>query len=73
MADTPGTPGRLATRWAGFGTSIFTEMTELARARGAVNLAQGFPDFHGPEELLRAIARHVETSHHQYEIGRAHV
>ncbi len=69
MADTPGTPGRLATRWAGFGTSIFTEMTELARARGAVNLAQGFPDFHGPEELLRAIARHVETSHHQYAPG----
>lgn len=69
MADTPGTPGTLATRWAGFGTSIFTEMTELARARGAVNLAQGFPDFHGPQALLRAIARHVETSHHQYAPG----
>ncbi|KAB2895664.1 MAG: aminotransferase class I/II-fold pyridoxal phosphate-dependent enzyme [Kofleriaceae bacterium] len=69
MADTSGTPGKLAARWAGFGTSIFTEMTELARARGAVNLAQGFPDFHGPEELLRAIAAHVETSHHQYAPG----
>jgi methionine aminotransferase len=60
---------RLAARWAGFGTSIFTEMTELARARGAVNLAQGFPDFHGPDELLRAIAAHVESSHHQYAPG----
>jgi N-succinyldiaminopimelate aminotransferase len=63
------TPSRLAARWAGFGTSIFTEMTDLARARGAVNLAQGFPDFHGPDELLRAIAQHVETSHHQYAPG----
>jgi aspartate/methionine/tyrosine aminotransferase len=60
---------RLAARWAGFGTSIFTEMTELARARGAVNLAQGFPDFHGPDELLRAIAAHVQSSHHQYAPG----
>ena len=61
--------GKLAARWVGFGTSIFTEMTELARARGAVNLAQGFPDFLGPPELLRAIAAHVETSHHQYAPG----
>jgi aspartate/methionine/tyrosine aminotransferase len=60
---------KLATRWAGFGTSIFTEMTELARARGAVNLAQGFPDFHGPPELLRTLAAHVASSHHQYAPG----
>ncbi|MCA9676807.1 MAG: aminotransferase class I/II-fold pyridoxal phosphate-dependent enzyme [Myxococcales bacterium] len=58
-----------ATRWAGFGTSIFTEMTDLARKLDAVNLAQGFPDFHGPAELLAAVARHVETSHHQYAPG----
>jgi aspartate/methionine/tyrosine aminotransferase len=69
MSGTYAKPSRLAARWAGFGTSIFTEMTELARARGAVNLAQGFPDFHGPDELLRAIAQHVETSHHQYAPG----
>ncbi len=62
-------PARLATRWTGFGTSIFTEVTDLARRLGAVNLAQGFPDFHGPPELLRAIAAHVETSHHQYAPG----
>jgi aspartate/methionine/tyrosine aminotransferase len=69
MAGTYANRRRLAARWDGFGTSIFTEMTELARARGAVNLAQGFPDFHGPHELLAAIARHVETSHHQYAPG----
>ncbi len=60
---------RLAGRWTGFGTSIFTEMTDLARAHGAVNLAQGFPDFLGPPELLRALADHVATSHHQYAPG----
>jgi methionine aminotransferase len=58
-----------AARWAGFGTSIFTEMTELARRHDAVNLAQGFPDFHGPAELLRAVEAHVRTSHHQYAPG----
>jgi aspartate/methionine/tyrosine aminotransferase len=69
MSEPSANAGRLAARWAGFGTSIFTEMTDLARARGAVNLAQGFPDFLGPDELLRAIASHVETSHHQYAPG----
>jgi N-succinyldiaminopimelate aminotransferase len=58
-----------AARWDGFGTSIFTEVTELARRLGAVNLAQGFPDFHGPAELLRAIEAHLRTSHHQYAQG----
>jgi aspartate/methionine/tyrosine aminotransferase len=60
---------RRAARWDGFGTSIFTEMTELAREHGAVNLAQGFPDFPGPAELLRAVEAHVRTSHHQYAPG----
>lgn len=63
------TDARLAARWAGFGTSIFTAMTELARQHDAVNLAQGFPDFHGPAELLRAVSAHVATSHHQYAPG----
>src|SRR5437868_6415800 len=39
----------LSGKLAGFGTTIFTEMTRLANERGAINLAQGFPDFDGPE------------------------
>src|SRR5713101_4873856 len=39
----------LARRLEGFGTTIFTEMTRLAVEHGAVNLAQGFPDFDGPD------------------------
>jgi N-succinyldiaminopimelate aminotransferase len=39
-----------------FGTSVFTAFTELAEARGAVNLSQGFPDFEPPAALLDAAA-----------------
>lgn len=44
----------LADRFAPFGTTIFTEMTLLANRHGAVNLAQGFPDFDGPEFIKQA-------------------
>ena len=69
QSDDAKTRDRLAQRWASFGTSIFTEMTDLARERRAVNLAQGFPDFRGPARLLDAVADHVRTSHHQYAPG----
>lgn len=57
---------RIAKRWSGFGTSIFTEMTQLANAHKAVNLAQGFPDFPGPSELLSRVSEHLRTCHNQY-------
>jgi N-succinyldiaminopimelate aminotransferase len=37
-------------------TTIFTTMTALAEATGAINLGQGFPDFDGPPALLDAAA-----------------
>ncbi len=49
------------------GISIFTQMTLLAQATGAINLAQGFPDYDPPRALLEALARHALTpGHHQY-------
>ncbi|MDB5271031.1 MAG: aminotransferase [Hymenobacter sp.] len=49
------------------GVSIFTQMTLLAQETGAINLAQGFPDYDPPQELLEALARHARTpGHHQY-------
>ncbi len=49
------------------GVSIFTQMTLLAQETGAINLAQGFPDFDPPRALLEALARHALTpGHHQY-------
>jgi aminotransferase len=43
-------------------------MTRLANAHGAINLAQGFPDFDPPEELLAALERAVRGPHHQYAV-----
>ena len=49
------------------GVSIFTQMTLLAQETGAINLAQGFPDYDPPRALLEALARHALTpGHHQY-------
>ncbi len=33
-------------------TTIFTELTALAEATGAVNLGQGFPDESGPSAIV---------------------
>ncbi|MFI5078126.1 MAG: aminotransferase, partial [Vicinamibacteria bacterium] len=44
----------LTRRLAGFGTSIFAEMTALARKHDAINLGQGFPNFDGPEFVKQA-------------------
>jgi N-succinyldiaminopimelate aminotransferase len=57
---------RLTRKLAGFGTTIFTEMTRLANEVGAVNLAQGFPDFDGPELVKRAACRAIEAGEGQY-------
>ncbi len=51
---------------AGLGTTIFTEMTQLADAHGAVNLAQGFPDFDGPEFVKEAAADALRRGMAQY-------
>jgi aspartate/methionine/tyrosine aminotransferase len=56
----------LARRVAGFGTTIFTEMSALAVQHGAVNLGQGFPDFPGPEFVKRAAATAIAGDLNQY-------
>jgi methionine transaminase len=48
------------------GTTIFTVMTSLARELGAINLAQGFPDYDPPERLKELLERHVRAGHNQY-------
>lgn len=51
----------------GFGTSIFTEMTQLAHSCNAVNLGQGFPNFDGPDAIkARAAAAISGTIDNQY-------
>ncbi|HEY5645951.1 MAG TPA: aminotransferase, partial [Pseudomonadales bacterium] len=48
------------------GTTIFTVMSELARAEGALNLSQGFPDFDGPPALLDRVSHYLHGGHNQY-------
>jgi aminotransferase len=57
-----------ATRLDAFTESVIRGMTRLANRYGAVNLAQGFPDFNPPEELLVALERAARGPHHQYAI-----
>ena len=47
-------------------TTIFEEMSGLARTLGAVNLGQGFPDFGWPEAVLEKAAEAVRTGSNQY-------
>jgi N-succinyldiaminopimelate aminotransferase len=61
-----------AARLQPFGTSIFTEMTVLANAHGAINLSQGFPDFDGPASILEAAARAMQAGHNQYARSMGH-
>jgi aminotransferase len=43
-------------------------MTRLALQHGAINLAQGFPDFPAPEDLKRAAAGAIDADINQYAI-----
>jgi N-succinyldiaminopimelate aminotransferase len=56
----------IASRLAGFGTTIFTEMSALAERTGAINLGQGFPDEDGPADVLEAAAASMRAGHNQY-------
>ena len=48
------------------GTTIFTVMSSLASERGAINLGQGFPDFHMNEELIGLVSQAMKDGFNQY-------
>ena len=50
-----------ARRVADFGTTIFTEINQLAAQHQAVNLGQGRPDFDGPREIIDAAVRALHS------------
>ncbi len=56
----------VGSRLAPFGTSVFAEMTRLATQHQAINLAQGFPDFDGPEHVKAAAKAAIDAGHAQY-------
>jgi N-succinyldiaminopimelate aminotransferase len=53
-------------RWNQFGTSIFSEMSQKAAKIGAINLAQGFPNFDGPDEIKAAACAAIMSTKNQY-------
>ncbi len=55
-------------RTADFTESVIREMTRLAVRHGAVNLAQGFPDFPAPVDLKQAAIDSINADHNQYPI-----
>ena len=54
------------TVFADLPTSIFEEMSVLARRHQAINLGQGFPDDPGPEDVRRRAAEAVVSGWNQY-------
>jgi methionine aminotransferase len=48
------------------GTTIFTTMSSLALQHNAINLGQGFPDFHMSEELIDLVSEAMRNGNNQY-------
>jgi len=58
----------ISRRVQGFTESVIREMTRVNAEYGGVNLAQGFPNFQPPKELLEAAHRALDGDFHQYAI-----
>ena len=63
--STPRTPD-IVTKLPAVGTTIFTVMSALAAEKNAVNLGQGFPDFHCDPKLLDEVTAAMAAGHNQY-------
>ncbi len=59
---------RVSTKTLAFTESVIREMTRLANRFGAVNLAQGFPDFEAPDIVKEAACAAVRADVNQYAI-----
>jgi aminotransferase len=64
----PAGTARLSAKARQFSESVIREMTRHALAHGAVNLAQGFPDFPCPGEIKEAACRAIRADINQYAI-----
>jgi aspartate/methionine/tyrosine aminotransferase len=59
---------RTARRTHGFTESVIREMTRVATEHGALNLAQGFPDFAAPDLLKDAACAAIRADVNQYAV-----
>ena len=58
----------ISQRVQGFTESVIREMTRVSNLYGAVNLAQGMPNFPPPRELIEAAHAALDGDFHQYAI-----
>src|SRR5260370_9254522 len=61
-------PVDVSTKTRFFTESVIREMTRRALSTGAVNLAQGFPDFPAPAAIKEAAKRAIDEEYNQYAI-----
>ena len=61
-------PERIASRTSVFGESVIREMSRLAALHGAMNLAQGYPDFPAPAFIKQAAIDAINAEINQYAI-----
>jgi len=59
---------RISAKAASFTESVIREMTRIAMAHDAINLAQGFPDFAAPAEIKQAAREAIDRDVNQYAI-----
>ena len=59
---------RTSRRTAVFTESLIREMSRVAARHGAINLAQGFPDWDPPEALVEAGKEAMDAHRHQYAV-----
>ncbi len=58
--------GSIKTKLPKVNTSIFAVMTALANEHGAINLAQGFPDFSVSPKLIELVNKYMQQGMNQY-------
>ncbi len=58
--------GSVTSKLPQHGTTIFTVMSQMAKEEGAINLAQGFPDFHCSPKLMELVNKAMKNHHNQY-------
>src|SRR5438874_9459215 len=70
MKDTQNVSARAATaqRASTFTESVIREMTRVANEYGAINLAQGFPDFPMPQPMKDAACTAINGDINQYAV-----
>jgi aminotransferase len=68
VASRPSAKHFLSDKVSHFTESVIREMTRQAMLYGAVNLAQGFPDFSAPAEIKQAAQQAVAADINQYAI-----